>query len=150
MDPNVGWVLLAHIGLPLIFGLAFVGFSVASIIGPLTWGIAIETALDLAILSIGATGALFENSKLIAAFGPEHTLVGIAIIGINLMISSILLWLRRYAHEGRKPGPVVGFCALFLGALTIVIVASVVYWGYKSAPPQNGKISSLEVLYGLY
>jgi len=154
MDPNVGWVLLAHIGLPLIFGLAFVGFSVASITGPLTWAIAIETALDLAILSIGATGAIFENPKLISAFGPENTLVGIGVIGINLLISSILLWLRRFAHDnGRKPGSSIGFFALFLGALTIVVVASVVSWGYRSAPPmtpQNGKISKVEVPYGLH
>lgn len=146
MEHGVGWVLLGHIGLPVLFGLAFVGFSVAASKGPRGWELAIETALDLAILSIGATGAIFENPKLIAAFGVENTLVGISVIGINLVFSSILLWLRRAAYDSGEPtGPGRGFAALFLGSLTIVVVASVVTWGYRSGQQptstQGGRIN---------
>jgi hypothetical protein len=58
------WVLLGHIGVPLLFGIAFVLFSVASSSGSPTWDIAIETALDFAVLGIGATGAIFENEAI--------------------------------------------------------------------------------------
>src|SRR5262245_10452240 len=153
MEHGVGWILLAHIGVPLLFGLAFVVFSLAASKGPRGWDLAIETALDLAILSIGATGALFENPKLIAAFGVENTIVGIAVIGINLLLSSILVWLRRATSDGsNSPGPGIGFLALFIGSLTIAVVVSVVTWGYRSGQTpnqQSGKISTLEVRDGI-
>jgi hypothetical protein len=50
------WVLLGHIGVPLLFGIAFVVFSTSSAATLPTWDIASETALDLAVLGIGATG----------------------------------------------------------------------------------------------
>jgi hypothetical protein len=90
------------------------------------------------------------RDRLVAAFSPEHTLVGIAVIAVNLLLSSILVWLRRHVMETmRRPGPLVGFFALFIGSLTIVVIAAVVLWGYKSEQQpnhaQNGKIVTVEV-----
>lgn len=134
----MGWALLAHIGIPLLFGIAFLGFSAAATRGPMTWDLAIETGLDLAILSIGATGALFENPKLLAAFGDQNVLVGIGVVAVNLVLSSFLVLLKRRAATV-SIGPLIGFLAVFIGLGTIGIEASVVSYGYRSVVP-NGVV----------
>jgi hypothetical protein len=90
------WALLVHIGLPLVFGIAFVIFSVASSPTPPTWDIAIETALDLAILGIGATGAIFENQIIAKVFGEHAAVVGISVVGINLFLAALIVLIRRF------------------------------------------------------
>ena len=40
------WVVLGHLGVPFVFGVAFVVFATASGRNPPTWDIALETALD--------------------------------------------------------------------------------------------------------
>lgn len=58
------WVVLGHLGVPFVFGVAFVVFATASGRDAPTWDIALETALDFALLGIGATGSIFENDTI--------------------------------------------------------------------------------------
>jgi hypothetical protein len=124
--------LLAHVILPGTFGLTFVVFSLVAENRPYTWIIAVDAGLDLAILSIGATGALLESPQLVARFGADNVLVGLAVVAVNLLISSFMLLCKRLA--GDRPEGVsrtVGMFCLFLGTLTMVVVGTVTAWGFR-------------------
>ena len=128
----MGWFLLAHIGLPLFFGAAFVIFSAAVLPSMVGWDILVETAQDLAILSLGATGAIFDNSKVESAFGPNSALVAIGLVAIELIFSSIIVFARaRAVQESRHFSFVGGTMVLFLGFMTLALTASVLIWAYS-------------------
>ena len=129
----MGWVLLAHIGVPFLFGLSFVGFSAFASKGNPTWDLAAESALDLAILSIGATGALFENARLLATFQAQSALVAVTVIAINFLLTAAIVGVRRFALPGVK----TGMTCLILGGLTIGVIAGVVMLGYKQQVSTN-------------
>jgi hypothetical protein len=130
---QVTWLLLSHIGLPALFGLAFVVFSMLPTRGPLTWHMAIEIGLDLAILSIGAIGALFGNPILVGAYGGEHAvLLALAVLGVNFVLSGILLFMKRHALD-HEIGREIGTAALIIGALTVIVVGGVVSWAHNSS-----------------
>ena len=127
----MGWFLLAHIGLPLFFGLAFVIFSAA--VSPSTpgWDLLVETAQDLTILSLGATGAIFDNARVEQAFGSNSALVAISVIAVNLVFSSVIVFARSLVvKEGRHFTFAGGIILLFLGFLTLGITAGVLVWVY--------------------
>jgi hypothetical protein len=127
----MGWFLLAHIGLPLLFGIAFIIFSAAVDPRADGWDVLVETALDLTILSLGATGAIFDNQRVEQAFGSNSALVAIAMIAVNLVFSAIIVMARAVAVRNQKhfsfPG---GIMALCLGVLTLGITAGVLSWAY--------------------
>lgn len=128
--------LAAHIFIPLIIGLAFMVLSYAT--GPaITWSqVAAETGLDLAILSIGATGAVFENARLIQMFKNDGNamLAGIGVMALNLLFSAFVIVLRKRIYE-TKPGTghprSCGFLALLCGALTVVSISTIVVAAYR-------------------
>jgi len=127
----VGWFLVAHIGLPLLFGTAFFVFSAAvspSIIG---WDVLVETAQDLAILSLGATGAIFDNSRVEQAFGSNSALMAIGLVGVELVLSAIIVFARaKTMTDGRHFSLASGIMVLFLGFLTLGLTAGVLVWAY--------------------
>ena len=61
-------------------------FSVASSPTTPSWDVAVKTALDLAILGIGATAAIFENPILVEIFKEHAAEVGIGVIAVDLFI----------------------------------------------------------------
>ena len=127
----MGWFLLAHIGLPLLFGVAFIIFSAA--VNPRTdgWDVLVETALDLTILSLGATGAIFDNQRVEQAFGSNSALVAISMIAVNLIISAVIVMARAIAiRKGEHFSFLGGIMVLFLGLLTLGITAGVLSWAY--------------------
>jgi hypothetical protein len=74
------WFILAHIGLPVGFGIVFIIISAATGRRSDEWDVLAETALDLTILSLGATGAVFENPQVARAFGAESAIVAATVI----------------------------------------------------------------------
>lgn len=125
----VGWFLLAHIGLPLFFGTAFVIFSAAASPSVLGWDILVETAQDLAILSLGATGAIFDNARVEQAFGSNSALLVISLIAIELIFSSIIVFARaKVARESQSLAG--GTMVLFLGFLTLGFTAGALVWAH--------------------
>lgn len=127
----MGWVLLAHIGLPLVFGIAFVLFSMAASPHPPTWDIAVETALDLAILGLGATGAIFENQTIVKAFGGHSAEVGIGVIGINLLLASCIVLIRRYIFESTTRKLLWSIISIILGSTALLVTSSVLAYSYR-------------------
>jgi hypothetical protein len=84
------WLLLTHIalpiGIPLILGLAFAGLRAIANTEVPSWHIATDAALDLAILGIGATGAIFESSAVKDAMGQEPQMI----TGVLIMVCGFL------------------------------------------------------------
>ncbi|HEX4378455.1 MAG TPA: hypothetical protein VH022_00340 [Candidatus Acidoferrum sp.] len=127
----MGWFLLAHIGLPLLFGTAFIIFSAAVDPRADGWDVLVETALDLTILSLGATGAIFDNLRVEQAFGSNSALVAIAMIAVNLIFSAIIVMARAIAVRNERHFSFSGgIIALCLGVLTLGITAGVLSWAY--------------------
>jgi hypothetical protein len=127
----MGWFLLAHVGLPFFFGTAFVIFSAA--VSPVVagWDVFVETAQDLAILSLGATGAVFDNPRVEQAFGPNSALVAITLVAIELIFSSIIVFIKaRAIKQGRQFSLSGGIMVLFVGLLTLACTAGVLVWAY--------------------
>jgi hypothetical protein len=69
--------LLAHIGVPFVAGVALVLFEAVASTEALSWDGCNAIGLDFAILSIGATGAIFVNPRLIDHWG-ERTACSMA------------------------------------------------------------------------
>jgi hypothetical protein len=127
----MGWVLLVHIGLPLVFGITFVFLRTASSPHAPTWDIAVDTALDLAILGIGATGAIFENAALEQAF-PGHTVeVGIAVVAVDFLFTSLILLIRRYVFEISRHKFLWTVVSIDLGSLALLTTSGVLAYAYS-------------------
>jgi hypothetical protein len=128
------WQLLGHIGIPLLFGIAFIFFSIASSTASPTWDIAIETALDFGILGIGATGAVFENEVITKAFSEHSAVVGIAIVGIDFLLVSFIILIRRYIFEVTQRKLLWSVISLSLGCLALLTTSEVLAYAYKIVP----------------
>jgi len=127
----MGWFLLAHIGLPLLFGVAFVIFSAAVTPSSAGWDVLAETAQDLTILGLGATGAIFDNARVEQSFGSNSAAVAIAIIAVNLIFSALIVLARATAIKGNTHFSLFrGILVLFVGVLTLGITTGVLVWAY--------------------
>jgi len=126
----VWWILLGHIGIPLAFGIAFVIFATASSVHAPTWDIAFETALDFAVLGIGATGAIFENETITSAFGHHSAVIGIAVIGGNFLLSSAIMFIRRYVFSGTHRKLLWACISIGLGCLCVLLISLVMAHAY--------------------
>jgi hypothetical protein len=132
----VGWYLLAHIGLPLGFGVAFVIFSAATGPSREDWDVLADAAQDLTILSLGATGAVFDNPRVEQAFGSNSVQLALAMVAVNLILSATVVLARarvarRYAHFTFWSAIIV----LFLGALSLSVTAGTLVWAYSHGRP---------------
>jgi hypothetical protein len=132
----VWWFILAHIGLPVGFGIVFVIISAAT--GPRSdeWDVLAETALDLTILSLGATGAVFENPQVERAFGTESGVVAATVIVVNLILFSLIVLTRAIVVRRNQHFTFWrGIMVMFLGALTLSVTAGTLIWAYIHGRP---------------
>ena len=128
----MGWLLLAHIGIPVFFGIAFLIFSSAVLPSVEGWESLNETAQDLTILSLGATGAIFDNLRVQEAFGSNAALVAVAVIAINLILAATIVLIRSHAiRRGKTVTLARGIMTLFLGVLTLCTPVVVIFWAYR-------------------
>src|SRR5580704_3007254 len=129
---TVGRVILAHLGIPLFFGIAFVIFTSAVAAPAEGWENLLETALDLTILSLGATGAIFDNAKVAQTFGQNSALLAVTVIAVDLIAGAILVLIRARAVRRQIPVPfrnaIIG---LSLGAVTLFAPVAVIVWSYR-------------------
>jgi hypothetical protein len=112
---------------------AFVVFATASSRNAPTWDIALETALDLAVLGIGATGSIFENETIAKAFGGHAAVVGIAVIGVNFLLSSVIVLIRRFVYEHTPRKLLWGSFSISIGFLCLLVTSMVLAYAYRMA-----------------
>jgi hypothetical protein len=132
----VWWFILAHIGLPVGFGVVFVIISAATAPRSDEWDVLAETALDFTILSLGATGAVFENPQVARAFGTESAIVAATVIVVNLILFSLIVLAR--AIVVRRNGHFKfwrGILVMFLGVLTLGVTSGTLIWAYIHGRP---------------
>jgi hypothetical protein len=127
---NAMWVeILAHIGIPFIAGLLLLFMIAASDKEPISWSSCNDIALDLTILSAGASGGIFANDTLIQHLGPHSAVYGIVVVLCDLALAGVLVYIRRWrvlptrAWQGARD--------LFLGVLTVGFTAGMLYYGLK-------------------
>jgi hypothetical protein len=123
-------------GLPVAFGLVFLIFSAATAQDDDGWDLLAEAALDLTILGLGATGAVFDNPRVEHAFGSNAAEVAMAVIAIDLILSAIIVFIkarivRRHAHFNLRSGIIV----MFLGVLAIGLTSGTFVLAYAHGRP---------------
>ncbi len=128
----MGWLLLAHIGLPLIFGIIFI--IIVSAVDPRTagWDLLGEAALDFAILGLGATGSVFDNPRMEQAFpGANATLAAISVIAANLLFAAIIVSIRAsIVRRGANFKAFSAILSIALGALGLGFTAGALVLAY--------------------
>ena len=119
-----------------MFGVAFVFFRTASspLDQPPTWHIALDTALDLAILSIGATGAMFDNPTVQKALGENLVSIELSVVGVSFLSSSLILVIKRFLFWSppERFRFLMSVVTIDLGALTLFITSGVLAYSYHS------------------
>lgn len=119
--------ILAHVGVPFAAGLVLLFVIAASDKEPISWANCNDIALDLTILSAGASGGIFANPSLIQHLGENAAVYGILVILCDFILVGFLVYIRRW-----RKAPVSAVCGLrdlFMGFLTVAMTASVLYFG---------------------
>ncbi len=125
----MGIELLAHLGIPLLAGLIVIFLVASAGKERLSWDSCNDVALDLSILSIGATGGIFVSPALIKHWGNAAAVYSILVVLVDLLLGSLLVYQRRW-----RTTPVnisQGLGSLFLGCLAVAVTAGVLYLGMK-------------------
>ncbi len=123
----MGIEILAHIGIPFAAGLVLLFVIAASDKEPISWESCNDIALDLTILSAGASGGIFANPTLIHHLGANAAVYGILTVLCDLVLAGILVYFRRWRKFPTTAW--AGVRDLLLGAASIVLTASVLYFG---------------------
>jgi hypothetical protein len=122
--------LVAHLVIPLLAGLVVLAIVVISSKDKPDWDAANDGALDLTILSIGATGALFLNQKFQEHWHQITPLLGIAVVLANLLLTCVLAYRRRWKPEGQKALDFRNVWPdIFFGVLALIITTAVFVFG---------------------
>src|SRR5215208_6670389 len=127
----MGEFLLAHLGVPLMAGLVLLFMVAASDSQPLALHSCNEIALDLVILSTGATGAIFLDSRLVAHWMGFTPVVGIIVVLVDLLLASLLVYRRRWRPTGTPVSRSQAYLDLLLGTLGLAFTVMVFYFGYQ-------------------
>lgn len=121
--------LLAHIVVPLLAVLIVLLWRATARTSPIDWEDCNEIAVELTILSIGASGAIFINPEIVAKFGERASLYGILIVLTNVLLAGINIG-RAKGHKKAKPVTASqGLLDLFLGVFSLMLAIYVIIWG---------------------
>lgn len=112
-------------------GLVLIVFRITASPEPISWANCNEIAVEFALISIGANGAIFLNPNLIERWGVSTPIYGILAVLVNLLIAGTLMYRdrRRTPPVSRKQGIV----DLFLGVISISITSGILAAGYKAS-----------------
>jgi disulfide bond formation protein DsbB len=138
----VWWALAAHVFIPLVVGITFTILAAAT--GPAA---ASGSEIAAAILSIGATGAIFGDSHLVHLFvnsdADNSGVAGISLIAINLMLSALIIVCRQKIYAKKQSISANrwrAFGALFCGFLTLISITVLIRVGYRDSAKDTQKI----------
>jgi hypothetical protein len=125
------WFILAHIVPHLIFGIIFVIISAITMPPSEGWDLLAEVALDFAILGLGATGAVFDNSKVGDYFGVNAATLAISIVAVSLLLAVIIVAVRTaLVRRNQHFSLLNGIIVVFLGVLTLAMPSVTLFWAY--------------------
>ncbi len=129
-------ILLAHMGTPFLAGLVVLTMTVIAKDGRLKWAEANDAALDLVILSIGATGPLLLEHKFRENFRPDMAVYGILLVLVNLLLAGILV--ARKKRIGDKELTFANVWPdFFLGIASLALTTGAFYFAYNSVGGQH-------------
>jgi hypothetical protein len=85
----------------------------------------LELGIDLCILGLGITGAIFGSDMVTARLGNHTTPIGIACIFIDLIVTGFCLHLRSADPKDESPGK--ASVSIFLGLLILGFNSEIVF-----------------------
>jgi hypothetical protein len=94
---------------------------------PISWASCNDIALDLTILSAGASGGIFANPTLLQHLGANAAVYGILVVLCDLIMAGLLVYFRRWRKDAATAW--AGLRDLALGLLTVALTGSVLYFG---------------------
>jgi hypothetical protein len=118
--------ILLTIGVPLLAGLILTFLRAIANQKKLSMETTQDAALDMTFLAIGASGGVFNDAGVKSMLGPSAIAGLLGLIFFDLLIASVLLYLRRFSFPLT---PLKAFVNFSLGALTLLLVAGVIYGG---------------------
>lgn len=125
------WFVLAHIVPHLVFGIIFVIISAITTPPSEGWDLLGEVALDFAILGLGATGAVFDNSRVSSYYGENSATLAISIVAACLFLAVIIVAIRAaLVRKNRHFSFFLGIIVMFLGVLTLAVPSVTLIWAY--------------------
>lgn len=130
-------LLLAHMGTPLLAGLVVLTMVIVAKNGPPDWLEANDAALDLTILSIGATGPLLLEHKLRASFSPDIAVFGILLVLANLLIAGALVGRKKWKKNLQLTFANV-WPDFLLGSFSVAMTTGAFYFAYTRFGGQHG------------
>jgi len=89
---------------------------------------------DFAILGIGATGAIFENEAISKVFKEHSAVVGISVVGVNFLLTSFIVLIRRYIFEVTPRKLLWSILSISLGCLALLVTSEVLAYAYRMLP----------------
>lgn len=124
-------LLLAHMATPFLAGLVVLTMTAIAKDDSLKWAEANDAALDLVILSIGATGPLLLDDRFRRNFSPYIAVFGIMLVLINLLIAGGLVARRKQRKNKDITFGNVWF-DFFLGIASVVMTTGAFYFAYTN------------------
>jgi hypothetical protein len=125
--------LLAHLAIPFLAGLVVLAIVIVSGPKEIGWDAANDAALDMTILSIGATGGLFLNHRLQEHWGMQTPLYGILAVLANLLLSCMLVYRKRWKPEAERTATIRNMWPdLVVGTLAMCLTTGLFIMGYTS------------------
>lgn len=131
-------LLLAHIGTPLLAGLVVLGIVVVANQETPDWMQANEAALDLTILSIGATGPLLLEPGIRENFRPDMAVYGILLVLSNLLIACILVGRKKW-KKNRELTFINVWPDLLFGVFSVAMTTGAFYAAYNPVVHPGGQ-----------
>jgi hypothetical protein len=126
-NPGVPWVAAAvgAVGIPY---LALLALTVLE--GRGGWSSFarkfLELGIDMCVLGIGVTGALFANDHIADHLGPSATATAISMLLIDLILAGFALHLRSAPESWNERRRATA--SIFLGVLILAINTGIVFW----------------------
>lgn len=129
-------VLLAHFATPFLAGLIVLTMVVIAKEEKPTWVEANDAALDLVILSIGATAPLMLEGRLRENLSPDIAVYGILLVLVNLLIAGSLVGRKKW-----KKDKTLTFANIwpdfFLGMSSVGMTTLAFYFAYTRTGGQH-------------
>jgi hypothetical protein len=85
----------------------------------------LELGIDLCVLGIGVTGALFANNQIADRLGPSATAAALSMVFVDLILTGFALHLR--AGPQRWSEKIRAAASIFLGFLILAINSTIVF-----------------------
>jgi membrane-associated HD superfamily phosphohydrolase len=125
-------LVIAHIAIPLLAALVVLLWR-ATTRSNVDWRVCNEIAIELSILAIGSTGAIFSDLKILTTFGALASMYSIILVLVDIALAGVLVGRSKWRVNGVGEGGVVTFWQgaidLFIGSVGVSLTGFMIAVG---------------------